>query len=160
LVLAGLGAGLGLVVARWSLPLLVHLSPANVRGLDDVAIDGPVLAFVAGGAGAWGGLFGVPPGVGAAPRNPGGRVAALPATAGQPQRRVLSGLVVAETAMGVILLVAAALLLRGFVRLAHTNPGFDPSEVVTLTVDLPDARYPFLKQVTFFDGLLADLARL
>src|SRR5262249_13038255 len=50
-------------------------------------------------------------------------------------------LVVAEVALGVVLLVGAGLLIRSFLYLSALNPGFDPSNVVTATISLQDARY-------------------
>src|SRR5262249_39127005 len=77
---------------------------------------------------------------------------------GHPRIRAL--LVVVETSLGVVLLVAAGLLLRSFYRIAHTDPGFDPSRIVTARLSLPDARYPYLKQIAFYDSLVADLNAL
>jgi len=58
--------------------------------------------------------------------------------AGRWSRRIL---VVAEVALGVVLLVSAGLLVRTFVHLRSLNPGFDPANVVTAMVSLQDARY-------------------
>ena len=63
---------------------------------------------------------------------------------GSPGRRssaVRSTLVVAETALAVVMLVAAGLLVKGFVRLARVDPGFSPSHVLTAAVSLPEPRY-------------------
>ena len=81
-------------------------------------------------------------------------------TGGRPQRRWLNGLIVIETALGVVLLVAATLVIGGLDRLARTDPGFDVSQVTTMRVNLPDSRYPYLEQVAFYDRLLPELARL
>ena len=58
--------------------------------------------------------------------------------AGRWSRRIL---VVAEVALGVVLLVSAGLLVRSFVHLRSLNPGFDPSQVTTAIVSLQDKRY-------------------
>jgi putative ABC transport system permease protein len=68
--------------------------------------------------------------------------------------------VVVETAVGVVLLVGAGLLLRSFDRLTRTHPGFDVDHLATANFVLPDSRYPYLKQVAFYDGLLSDLRAL
>ncbi len=65
-----------------------------------------------------------------------------------------------ETALGVVLLVAATLVIGGLGRLARTDPGFDVAHVTSLRVNLPDSRYPYLEQVAFYDRLLPELARL
>src|SRR5262249_45054646 len=79
------------------------------------------------------------------------------ATTGRGHGRLRTLLAIGETALGVVLLVAAGLLLRSFYRLAHTDPGFDPSRVVTLKFNLRGARYPYLQQLAFYNELLADL---
>jgi predicted permease len=60
-------------------------------------------------------------------------------------RRVL---IVAQVALGVVLLVGAGLLVRTFIHLRHLNPGFDGSGVVTASVSLQDARYRTAAKVT------------
>jgi putative ABC transport system permease protein len=81
-------------------------------------------------------------------------------TGSRSQRRWLNRLIVLETAVGVVLLVAATLVITGLDRLARTNPGFDASQVATMRVSLPDSRYPYLAQIAFYDRLLPELARL
>ena len=141
-VLSALGALSGLALASWSVRLLVGLSPINLRGLDEVTVDGPVLAFAIAIGCACAVLFGIAPALDATRRDVVAGLTDVRATAGRSQRRLLAALVVAETTIGVVLLVVAGLLLRGFDRLSHTHPGFDPSRIVTMQVDLPDSRYP------------------
>jgi predicted permease len=63
------------------------------------------------------------------------------AVAGGRGRRARSVLVVGEVALGVVLLVAAGLLVRTFIHLRSLDPGFDPSSVTTATISLQDKRY-------------------
>ena len=64
-------------------------------------------------------------------------------------------LVVAETAVALMLLVSAGLLVNSFVRLRHVNPGFDPRRTLAAEVSLPDSRYPHGdEQAAFVDRLL------
>ena len=161
LVLATLGTACGLALAYGSIALLVRWSPVELRGLDEVAIDGTVLAFTAGIAIVSALVFGIVPAIAAARTDPAlGLQGASRATAGRTERRLRAALVVAETAIGVVLLVGAGLLLRSFDRLVRTSPGFDPDHVVTATFRLPDSRYPYLKQIAFYDRLLPDLRAL
>jgi len=160
-VLSAFGTAAGLLIAAWSIRALVRISPTDVRGLDEVTIDGVVLAFTAvvGFVAALG--FGTVPawlGSRTTPKvdlEDSGR-----ATAGRRHGRVRATLVVVETAVGVVLLVAAGLLVRSFYRLATTNPGFDASHVVTLRFNLPESRYSYKKQIAFYDELIADLNAL
>ena len=161
LVLAVLGTGCGLTLAYGSIALLVRLAPVTVRGLDQVTIDGVVLAFTAviGSVSAL--IFGLIPAFQTARAESAlGGAATGRATPGRGQRRLRGALVVAETAIGVVLLVGAGLLLRSFDRLLHTAPGFEPQHLVTATFRLPDSRYPYLKQIAFYDDVLADLRAL
>jgi predicted permease len=158
IVLAAAGTAAGLVVAAWSVRALTAIAPTDLRGLDQVTIDGAVLAFAAALGFASALAFGTMPALVASRTAP---VASLGdssrTTAARGQGRLRAALVIAETGLGVLLLVAAGLLVRSFYRLAHTDPGFDASHIVTARFSLPDSRYSYLKQVQFYDELLADL---
>ena len=157
-VLSMAGTAVGLTLAASSIRLLRTIAPAGVRGLDEVTLDSTVLAFtvLVGFGSAL--VFGVTPALVASHMDPKpGLDAGARSTASRGDSRLRAALAISETAAGVLLLVAAGLLLRSFYRLAHTNPGFDPSSIVTLKFNLPGARYPYLKQITFYDELLADL---
>jgi len=71
--------------------------------------------------------------------------------------RLRAGLVVAETAIGLVLMVGAGLLLRSFSHLLNVDPHFNPQGIVTLQFDLPASRYDIHRQVRFYDELLAKL---
>lgn len=158
-VLAGAGTICGVVVAYWSMPLLLRYSPANLRGLDRVTIDGSVLMFAAGIAAVCALLVGVWPAWRASHVRAGADLGDTRTTAARPQRRMLNGLVIVETALGVVLLLTASILVRGFDRLTRADPGFDASGLITMRINLPDTRYPYLKQIAFYDDLLPELAR-
>jgi len=158
-VLAAIGSAVGLAVALGSIGMLVHVAPISVRGLDEVRIDVPVLAFTVLIAVASAFLFGLLPALQAAGRASEASTAARSTEAPEP-RRLRNVLVVAETAISVILLVGAGLLLRSFDRLVGTRPGFDPQHLVTANFRLPDSRYPYAKQIAFYDAFFSDLAAL
>jgi predicted permease len=82
------------------------------------------------------------------------------AVAGGRGQRVRSILVVGEVAMGLVLLVAAGLLVRTFLHLRSLNPGFDPSSVTTATISLQDKRYEDPVKVNrLFEDTLAAIRR-
>jgi putative ABC transport system permease protein len=158
-VLAAAGTLCGVLVAYWSIPLLLRYSPANLRGLNQVSIDGTVLLFATAIAAGCALLIGVFPAWRASHVRAGADLGETRTTAARPQRRILNALVIVETALGVMLLLTAGILVRGFDRLTRADPGFDASGIVTLRVNLPDSRYSYLKQIAFYDNLLPELAR-
>jgi len=74
-------------------------------------------------------------------------------------RRALSSLVVAETALALMLLVGAGLLIRSFIRLQRVDPGFNPRNVLTAAVTLPPAVYPERNQIAPFYSQLLERVR-
>jgi predicted permease len=160
LVLSMAGMGAGLLLAYWTVPVLVRLAPVDVRGLDEATIDGTVFVFTGALAVVSVMLSGFIPGLQAARTD---LTAVLQESArsgtGRGQRRLRALLVVAEMAMGVMLLVGAGLLLRGFDRLTSSDPGFQPDHLITAQLRLPDSKYPYVKQLAFYDRVLASLSR-
>jgi len=65
---------------------------------------------------------------------------------------VRSGLLVAEVALALVLVIGAGLMIRSFLRLQQVNPGFNPNNLLMLSVSLPGARYPEDRHaIAFFD---------
>jgi len=160
LVLALAGGSLGLLVASWALAALVSWGPFGVPRLDEVGIDLRALAFSAAVAMAVGVATGLAPAL-AAVR---GRLTAWLRDGGRalggPRRRLRPALVVAETALAVVLLIGAGLLGRSFFELSRVDPGFR-TDVTTLFLALPEPRYaaPEL-QSAFVDHLVERLAEV
>ncbi len=142
ILLAVVGGAAGVLVALWLINPLVALSPADLTVAGDVRVDIRVLVFCAAVATCVGILFGL------APARQLSRIevhedlkqSARGAT-GSRQRRMRAVLVAGEIAMALILLVAAGLTVRSFVRVQNVSIGFDPEGVVTLTVSPPQSRY-------------------
>jgi putative ABC transport system permease protein len=68
--------------------------------------------------------------------------------------------VTAQTALTLVLLVCAGLLLQSFVRLNRVHPGFEPRNVLTASLELPDTRYPDAVQRIRFNSELLERVRL
>lgn len=153
------GAALAIPLASWAIKLFLRFSPENVPRMADAGLDAEVIAFTAAVALVTSIIFGLVPALRSANPNllqfmkDSGRGA----TAGKGHQRLRSALVVVETAMGLILLVAAGLLLRSFHRLTTVDPGFDPRNVLTFSFDLPDAKYNSEQQIQFYDEVLRRL---
>jgi predicted permease len=80
---------------------------------------------------------------------------------GTRSRRILAGLVVAEVALSLVLLVGAGLLIRSFMRLQNIDPGFTPARVLTASVQTPFVRYPMPQQrADFYANALARIRAL
>jgi putative ABC transport system permease protein len=144
LVLAIVAGSVGILIARAATPALVTLVPASVNlpGLTDVRVDGAVLAFTAAITLLTTFVFGAISAfgihldhAGAALVNPGRVTASISA------RRASSALVIVETAVAIVLLTGAGLVLRSFAHLLSVDPGFSTDRVMTMDVVLPAARY-------------------
>jgi predicted permease len=138
LVIALAGGGLGLLLARAGLDLLVRFLPEGLPRLPEIALDARVLGFALGASVLTGLLFGLfpalqtaEPAVGSA-LDEGSRGAS-----GRRGKRVRSFLVVAEFALAVVLLVGAGLLIRTFWSLHRVVTGFDARQVTTASLWLP-----------------------
>jgi putative ABC transport system permease protein len=158
--LAGVSAAVGVGVAWASVGVLVRLAPRDLRGLDSIALDPVVLAYTAATAAACAVLVGLAPALSVTRRDARRDMSGRGATGTRGQRRWLDGLVVAESGLGVVLLVAAALVVAGLSDLNRTAPGFDVTSVTSMHLSLPDAKYPYTAQLAFYDRLLPELARL
>jgi putative ABC transport system permease protein len=138
LVLSLCGGALGLLLAWGLIRAVPVLAPDNLPRLEEIQLDSRVLAFAATAAVFAGLLSGLAPIEHLLRHGPanllndGGHRAT--GTAGKALR---GGLLVAEAALAVILLVGAGLLARSFVRLLQVDGGYDPDHVLTAQVFLP-----------------------
>lgn len=159
-LLLSLAGGLaGLVVAYWGVKGLVAVLPdsqlSTLPFLTSLQIDAPILAFSVGLSLLTGIVFGLAPALQSSRLDlnevlkEGGR-----ASTGGARQRLRSGLVMTEIALAVVLLVGAGLMMKSLLRLLQANVGFNPENVLTVTVNLPAAKYTDLgKQVLFYEQL-------
>jgi putative ABC transport system permease protein len=162
LVLALAGGILGLLLAYLAIPLIQTLSAGGIPRVADVAIEGRVLAFVAGVSVLTGLIFGLAPAWQASRATIGGILKeGGRGSSSSSGRWVRNGLLVGEVALSIVLLVGAALLLRSFSRLTSVDPGFDADRILAFQVALPPTAYPDPhNRVSFFDALLQKLESL
>lgn len=156
------GGALGISLSVILLRTMLRLVPQNLPRLDQVSVNAAVLAFTALTSILTGVLFGVLPAWRMSQLDPSLalREGTRNATSGRGQHRLHNSLVIAETAIGLVLLVGAGLLIRSFVRVLHVDPGFDSRNVLTASLNLPDSQYPGIKRVKFYEQLLPKLAAL
>ena len=155
------GSVLGLALAAWGTDAIVAFAPDDIPGIAGARTDLVVLGFAVGLGVLTSLLFGVLPAWRAtnvwslAQRLREGGAA----VGGRHGRRSRQGLVVAEVALAVVLVVGAGLLLKSFLRLRAVDPGFDARGVLTFDASLPDAATPAQAQ-QFYGALLPALRSL
>jgi len=139
-VLSAAGALAGLLLADWSIQLLVWLQPPNLPKLDAIRVDSTALLFAAGAASVTALLFGIAPALRAAAVDLNRTLRATGVASGSqtPLRRAL---MIGEMALALVLLVGAGLLIRSFAALQQVRPGFDPASILTFRIALPLAKY-------------------
>jgi hypothetical protein len=117
------GAALGVIGASWLLALLVPLLPATTPRLEEIGIHGPVLIFVTLLSMATALAISAAPAV---------HVSTTLVRGPSRHGRLSDVLIAAEIASTVVLLVGAGLLIRSFVQVRATDPGFEPSRSLAL----------------------------
>lgn len=138
------GGALGVVVATELVAQLPRFAPASLPRVHDVRVDGSVLMFALATAVATALLFGLAPAL----RNAGTSLEGVLRNAGSRgsssagRERLWSGLVVAEVALALLLLVGAGLLIRSVGEILSTDPGFRTTGVLLATVAPPPGTYP------------------
>ncbi|HEX8944379.1 MAG TPA: ABC transporter permease [Gemmatimonadaceae bacterium] len=134
LVLAGVGALLGLLFAKLGIDLLLSIAPSNLPRVDNVSIDPVVLVFTAVLAFLSALVFGMLPAWRASRPNLGQTLRAGGRSPGLHSGKYLrQGVVIAEVALSFVLLIGSGLMLRSFMVLEHVDPGFDPNGILTFT---------------------------
>ena len=157
LLLAAAGAALGLVLADGLVGLLVRLAPASLPRFDAIGLDGRVVLFALGASLFTVVVFALVPALQTSrvdlsdTLKSGARLAG-----GQRRARLRRLLVAGEIALSLVLLVGAGLLIRSFVTLQASRPGFEADRLVTFQLALPQIRYPNPPdQARFFESLSA-----
>jgi predicted permease len=145
--LAILGGAAGLLVARLSLYVVRTMNPGNIPRLDDIGMNGSVLAFTFGLSLLTGILFGAAPVWRAIKLDPntslkaGGRSGQNDGGLYLGRHRLRSLLIVSEFALSLMLLIGAGLLIRSFERLQKVSPGFTLDGVLTMQIAANDPKY-------------------
>jgi predicted permease len=137
LVLALLGGALGVALAYVGVRAFSALGAAGLPRAADIRIDATVLLFAFAVSTASGLLFGLLPALRATSRNLEGVLrAGSRGTVGTAGQRLRSALVVAEVALAVVLVVGAGLAAKSFARLLDVDPGFQPRNVLAVTLSV------------------------
>jgi predicted permease len=156
-MLSMFGAIAGIVIARWTTPLLVTWAPAGTPRLAEVSTDWSVAAFAAVIATVCGVIVGLVPGFGAA-RVPARQVideGGRGSTGGR--RRLRGALVAVQVALAVVLTIGAGLLTRSFLAVLNTDPGFRPDHLLTVAINSPRQYDSDEKRIGLYARLFARL---
>jgi putative ABC transport system permease protein len=159
LVLIG-GAG-GVLLAALGLDLLGTAAQARIPRFDRVSLDAGVLLFAATVSLLSVLLVGLTPALRSSGAGALADLREATATPGAGHRRFLEGLVAAQLAVSVILLVGCGLVIRSLLNVLAVEPGFRSQRVLTFDLEVPAARAPGSPDVRrFYDGLLERIAAL
>jgi putative ABC transport system permease protein len=157
LMLALLAGSLGIGISWIATRALVTWGASQLPPGIPVGIDQPVLLFTLFVSLLAGIVFGTVPAVQLAREDPNtwlrdeGRGMSM----GHARAQVKNLLVIGQVAVSLLLLIGAALLLRGFVRLLRVDPGFEAENVLTMNISLPTVKYAKPEQqIAFFDEVL------
>ena len=164
LVLSAAAALLGIVIALAGVEALVAMQPGNLPRLQSIAVDWPVMVFAIGVAVVTAIVLGLVTSVRASRQeirdtlSEGTRTMA----GGRTSERVRQGLVIAQVALTVILLIGAGLLARSFAKLLAVDPGYRTDSAVVVDLSWPFSREPAiqLQRKTAQHELMTQLAAL
>jgi putative ABC transport system permease protein len=162
-LLALVGGALGAAIGFAGLRAMLAANPESIPRALEISLDWKVMAFTFAVSIVTGLVFGMAPllhlreQVVTLSLKEGGHRA----TSGSARARVRSGLVMAEVALAVVLVVGAGLLMRSFQKLMTVDPGFQREHLTTFGVVLPGAAYRKAdSRVAFFDRLIGRLREL
>lgn len=161
LLLALAGGALGVAVAVAGVRLLLAYGPDWIGSRYAVGIDLGALAFIAGLTLLTSVLFGLAPALRGARVEPtaGLRAGGRTVAGGRRSNRLRGALVVSQTALAVMLLIAAGLLLQSYARLQRVEVGFERDDLLTVQFRLPENKYDSDASVVgFFDAMLERVA--
>ena len=160
ILLAGGGGLLGLFAAFGGLRLLASLPAGELPRMDQIGLDGGVLLFAMAVSMAVALAFGILPALRAAGDLRSQMHESSGSTGSPYARKVLSGLVVVEVALALVLLVGAGLMTRSFQKLLAVSPGFDATNLVAARVLLPTTKYNQRPAVArFYEDVVERLRR-
>ena len=159
--IVAVGGAIGVIAGAWALDVVVPLLPADLPRVENIGLHAPVLvasaatlALIAMFAGVWPALEAARGGLAAsvADLSRGG-------TSSPARARLRDGLVVAQIAATLWLVIGATLLARSFGELKQVNPGFQSDRVYSMHLAIPRAKYPRDRDLAAFCARMLDRIR-
>ncbi len=138
-LLAGLGGGLGVLLAFWGTRAVLHALPATLPRAEEISLDGHVLLFATAVSALAGIVFGAVPAWRTSRVNLQEILNERGRGGSGARHRVQGTFVAVEVALALVLLVGAGLMVRSLAALWRVDPGFNPSHAITFSLSLPGA---------------------
>lgn len=161
LLLALVGGGAGILLAQWTLPILLRLSPQAIPRLIEARVDGEVFSFTFAVCIVAGLLFGLVPAWRAAQGNLNADLKQASTTSSEKRSAAGRALIVAEVAFTLVLTLGASLLLNSFVRLSNVELGFRADQVLAAVLLPPSSRYPNARsKIAFYSRVIERVKQL
>jgi putative ABC transport system permease protein len=156
------GGAMGIALAFGLIRAMFRFVPVEIPRMSVAGIDAPVLLFVLAVSLITGILFGAYPAWRLSSSAPVGalREGSRNVFGGTGHRRLQYGLVIAQTAIGMVLLIGAGLLMRSFIRILNVDPGFDPKHVLTSRVGVSFDQVKHDQHYLFYQELLRRIAAI
>jgi predicted permease len=161
-ILSLCGGIAGIAFAGVMLKATVSMLPVEIPRIGQVTVNGTVLAFAVTVSVLTGILFGLLPAWRMSQVEPSSalREGVRSVTSGRARHSLQSSLVIAQTAIGLVLLVGSGLLIRSFIRVLHVDPGFDSRHVLTARLGVSFERYDHDQHSQFFEQVVAKISAL
>jgi predicted permease len=141
LLLGLVGGALGVALAGWGIDVLLALAPAELPRMDQVGMDGRVLAFALGASVLSAVLFGLAPALTVARSQPAEALRSDRRAAGTRLAGPWQGLVIGQVALTLVMLIGAGLLIRTLIRLQSLDAGFETERLVLAEIAPPYLEY-------------------
>jgi putative ABC transport system permease protein len=162
-LLALLGAGLGLLLALAGIGILRTFIPITIAQVGPITVNGTVLVFTLLIALVTGIAFGLVPAIQGSHFNLNDTLkeSGRDSTGGSRGNRIRGLLVIGEVAVSFVLLIGAGLLINSFLHLRNLDPGFRSDHLLTMKVNLSDVKYPDReRRAAFFDEVMRRVREL
>jgi predicted permease len=154
-LLSLIGGVLGLLLAIGGLRLLLKLGPDTLPRLGEIGVDARVLGFTFAVSFVTGIIFGIFPALRASRVDLNGVLKDTGRSySSTGQHRLRNLFVVSEIALSLMLLIGAGLLVRSYGQIQNASPGFNPKNVLSFRLSLPNSKYKGPAVITFYKQLL------
>jgi putative ABC transport system permease protein len=140
-LLAMMGGAMGLALAYWGVDVLLSVVPMELPSFVHVTIDQRVMLFTLAMSVVSGVLFGIIPALHVSGSGLNDALKEGGRSAAPGRHRSRRALVISEIALAMVLLVSAGLMIKSFLRILQSDPGFNAEHTLTANVALPEAKY-------------------